>query len=63
MSKPKTYPPYKLEGEGDEAWIVDTYGNTVVNSVTMTIHYREAIPDIMTILCDALNERERKEGA
>ena len=63
MIRPMTYPPYSLKGEGDEAWIVDSHDNDVVLSVTMPLLYGDAFPDMMAILCDALNRSERKEGA
>ena len=63
MSKPKTYPPYSVEGESDYAKIVDSVGNDVMGFFGASRHYADAIPDMMQILCDALNARERKEGA
>lgn len=63
MSRPKTYPPYSVEGESDDAKIVDSVGNDVMDFFGASGHYSEAIPDMMQILCDALNSRERKGGA
>jgi hypothetical protein len=59
MSKPKTYPPYKVEGKGTDAWIVDSQGNDVVTWFAMGMHYDETLGDtIMQTLCDALNRKE-----
>ena len=57
MSKPKTYPPYRLESEGrHDVWIVDDHGNTVVSRVDLSLGYDENFGDrIMQIICDALN--------
>ena len=57
MSAPKTYPPYRLDGEGGpDVWIVDAHGNNVIYRVDMSIQYDEKYGDkIMQIICDALN--------
>lgn len=60
MSKPKTYPPYRIEGEGGPGvWIVDQHGNDVVTRVEMSLGYDENYGErIMQIICDALNREE-----
>ena len=60
MSKPKTYPPYSLDGEGTpDVWIVDAHGNTVVYRVDLSLGYDENFRDrIMQIICDALNQQK-----
>lgn len=60
MSKSKSYPPYRLEGEGTrDVWIVDAKGNTVVYRVDLSMHYDSVIGErIMQIICDALNREK-----
>ena len=63
MIRPMTYPPYSVQGEGQASWITDSLGNHVVVCIYMAAHYEDSFPDMMAILCDALNARERKEEA
>ena len=59
MSKPKTYPPYKVEGKKKNAWIKDSQGNCVVYEIDLALHYEDALGDtIMQTLCDAMNRKE-----
>ena len=57
--------PYRIEGSGDESWVVDANGKDVVVMLAMGDDYHEAFTDgeIMQIICDGLNARERKEEA
>lgn len=57
MSAPKTFPPYRLEGEGGSGvWIVDCHGNDVVVRVDLSPHYDDIYGErIMQLICDALN--------
>ena len=57
MSAPKTYPPYRVEGNGTmDAFIMDSHGNDVLTLIAMGTHYDEIYGDrIMQIICDALN--------
>lgn len=55
MSKPKAYPPYRLEQD----WVVDAHGNDVIVRVELSPHYDEIFGEqIMQIICDALNQQE-----
>jgi len=53
----KPFPPYRLEGSGNDAWIVDNSGNDVAHSIQTTYHYAAVFYDgeLMRILCDAMN--------
>jgi len=63
MSKPKTYPPYSVTGEGCDAWIIDSKGNDVVSYIGLGEHYAnsEIRDTIMQTLCDALNRKEESK--
>lgn len=61
----KPFPPYRVEGSGIDAYIVDSSGADVVVLVSMSRHYNAVFDDaeIMLILCDALNAySERRCG-
>ena len=57
--------PYRLEGSGDESWVVDANGKDVVVMLAMGDDYHEVFAggEIMRIVCDGLNARERKGDA
>jgi len=63
MSKPKTYPPYSVTGEGCDAWIIDSKGNDVVSVIVMGDHYAdsEIRETVMQSICDALNRKEESK--
>ena len=65
MSKPKTYPPYRVKSQGgSDQWIVDSEGNDVVTKVKISFCYHESLGErIMQIICDGLNADAGKEGA
>ena len=52
-----SYPPYKIEGKGDDSYVVDSMGAGVVVSVTIECGYSQTITgaEIMQIICDGLN--------
>ena len=60
MSKPKTYPPYRLGNNGtNNPWVIDDHGNPVVYRVDLSLGYDENFGDrIMQIICDALNREK-----
>lgn len=61
MSKPKTYPPYRITGSGADAYIVDRFSNDVLTRIQLSVHYNEVFSEtIMQIICDALNKKEEQ---
>ena len=60
MSKPKKYPPYKVESDGEMTWITDAHGSDVVTHVGLSYHYYDIYEEtIMQLICDKLNEIEK----
>lgn len=56
----KAFPPYRVVTAGDDYWIEDSTGSTVVETLKLGYHYEAVFEEenIMQILCDALNGME-----
>jgi hypothetical protein len=60
MSKPKSYPPYKIKGSNKVQCIQDAHGNGVILGVIVSRHYTDILENrIMQIICDALNDKSQ----